>query len=352
MAPGIRGHAVGYSRSTRAISSSALGRSVPLSGSDVDAASYVSSFDVVVPMALSRSVAQSLSALYCVEKLRAKPAGDGARADDAGFGGPPRATDTASPALYDDAGWVNPTERPSMRGRHCAGLTGCNTKNCPLRKTSQENRRNGNAFSDPSKPNFSRDMREKGRYDDNGRHFRRCHGGAEVGDGRISAARVSAGSRGEARFYFDLLAHTTVGAKVFHSCLHVRIADLFEKLPSTSSKVRVYLPRLPGSTPDLRGDPPRDFRSRFVTSSELREIRLRFEAGSHGSKHQLWNPPLERGPSLPTSCPRRKPCFEASHDVYVSNRTNASNERIKTNESHLVLNTLSYTRTSRHHRPA
>ena len=200
LAPGIRGHAVGYSRSTRAISSSALGRSVPLSGSDVDAASYVSSFDVVVPMALSRSVAQSLSALYCVEKLRAKPAGDGARADDAGFGGPPRATDTASPALYDDAGWVNPTERPSMRGRHCAGLTGCNTKNRPLRKTSQENRRNGNAFSDPSKPNFSRDMREKGRYDDNGAHFRRRHGGAEVGDGRISAARVSAGSRGEARF--------------------------------------------------------------------------------------------------------------------------------------------------------
>ena len=151
-----------------------------------------------------RSVAQSLSlsALYCVEKLRAKPAGDGALADDAGFGGPPRATDTASPALYDDAGWVNPTERPSMRGRHCAGLTGCNTKNCPLRKTSQENRRNGNAFSDPSKPNFSRDMREKGRYDDNGRHFRRHHGGAEVGDGRISAARVSAGSRGEARFTF------------------------------------------------------------------------------------------------------------------------------------------------------
>ena len=34
---------------------------------------------------------------------------------------------------------------------------------------------------------------------------------------------------------------------------------------------------------------------------------------------------------------------------YVPNRTNASNERIKTNESHLVLNTLSYTRTSRHH---
>ena len=149
-APGIRGHAVGYSRSTRAISSSALGRSVPLSGSDVDAASYVSSFDVVVPMALSRS-SLSLSALYCVEKLRAKPAGDGARADDAGFGGPPRATDTASPALYDDAGWVNPTERPSMRGRHCAGLTGCNTKNCPIRKTSQENRRNGNAFLGPVK---------------------------------------------------------------------------------------------------------------------------------------------------------------------------------------------------------
>ena len=149
-----------------------------------------------------RSVAQSLSlsALYCVEKLRAKPAGDGARADDAGFGGPPRATDTASPALYDDAGWVNPTERPSMRGRHCAGLTGCNTKNHlyakPVRKIGEMK----TPFSDPSNPNFSRDMREKGRYDDNGRHFRRHHGGAEVGDGRISAARVSAGSRGEARF--------------------------------------------------------------------------------------------------------------------------------------------------------
>jgi len=148
-----------------------------------------------------RSVAQSLSALYCVEKLRAKPAGDGARADDAGFGGPPRATDTASPALYDDAGWVNPTERPSMRGRHCAGLTGCNTKNLlyakPVRKIGEME----TPFSDPSKPNFSRDMREKGRYDDDVRHFRRRHGGAEVGDGRISAARVSAGSRGEARFY-------------------------------------------------------------------------------------------------------------------------------------------------------
>ena len=40
-----------YSRNTRAISSSALGRSAPLSGSDVDADSYASSFEVVVPMA-------------------------------------------------------------------------------------------------------------------------------------------------------------------------------------------------------------------------------------------------------------------------------------------------------------
>ena len=39
------------SRNTRAISSSALSRSVPLSGSDVDADSYASSFEVVVPMA-------------------------------------------------------------------------------------------------------------------------------------------------------------------------------------------------------------------------------------------------------------------------------------------------------------
>lgn len=199
-APGIRGHAVGYSRSTRAISSSALGRSVPLSGSDVDAASYVSSFDVVVPMALSRS-SLSLSALYCVEKLRAKPRGDGARADDAGFGGPPRATDTASPALYDDAGWVNPTERPSMRGRHCAGLTGCNTKNHPTQNQSGKSAKWKRLSRTRQTQNFSRDMREKGRYDDNGRHLRRHHGGAEVGDGRISAARVSAGSRGEARFY-------------------------------------------------------------------------------------------------------------------------------------------------------
>lgn len=112
----------------------------------------------------------------------------------------------------------------------------------------------------------------------------------------------------------NLRSHTTVGAKVFHSCLHVRIADLFEKLPSTSSKVRVYLPRLPGSTPDLRGDPPRDFRSRCSSR----------RARSHGSKHQLWNPPLERGPSLPTSCPRRKPCFEANHDVRVK-----PNERVE-----------------------
>ena len=167
LAPGIRGHAVGYSRSTRAISSSALGRSVPLSGSDVDAASYVSSFDVVVPMALSRS-SLSLSALYCVEKLRAKPAGDGARADDAGFGGPPRATDTASPALYDDAGWVNPTERPSMRGRHCAGLTGCNTKNHPTQNQSGKSAKWKRLSRTRQTQNFSRDMREKGRYDDNG----------------------------------------------------------------------------------------------------------------------------------------------------------------------------------------
>ena len=62
-------------------------------------------------------------------------------------------------------------------------------------------------FSDPSKPNFSRDMREKGRYDDDVRHFRRRHGGAEVGDGRISAARVSAGSRGEARFILLVASH-------------------------------------------------------------------------------------------------------------------------------------------------
>jgi hypothetical protein len=195
-----------------------LGRSVPLSGSDVDAASYVSSFDVVVPMALSRS-SLSLSALYCVEKLRAKPAGDGARADDAGFGGPPRATDTASPALYDDAGWVNPTERPSMRGRHCAGLTGCNTKNHPTQNQSGKSAKWKRLSRTRQNQNFSRDMREKGRYDDNGAHFRRRHGGAEVGDGRISAARVSAGSRGEARFSFLPLriSHTTVGAKVFHS---------------------------------------------------------------------------------------------------------------------------------------
>jgi hypothetical protein len=166
-----------------------------------------------------RSVAQSLSALYCVEKLRAKPAGDGARADDAGFGGPPRATDTASPALYDDAGWVNPTERPSMRGRHCAGLTGCNTKNHPTQNQSGKSAKWKRLSRTRQNQNFSRDMREKGRYDDNGAHFRRRHGGAEVGDGRISAARVSAGSRGEARFSFLPLriSHTTVGAKVFHS---------------------------------------------------------------------------------------------------------------------------------------
>ena len=164
-------------------------------------------------------------------------------------------------------------------------------------------------FSDPSKPNFSRDMREKGRYDDNGRHFRRRHGGAEVGDGRISAARVSAGSRGEARFT---------------SCL-VGLTRRWERRCSTvvlhSYEGSVYLPRLPGSTPDLRGDPPRDFRSRFV---KLSKGSLKIEAGSHGSKHQLWNPPLERGPSLPTSCPRRKPCFEASHDARVK-----PNERVE-----------------------
>ena len=255
MAPGIRGHAVGYSRSTRAISSSALGRSVPLSGSDVDAASYVSSFDVVVPMALSRS-SLSLSALYCVEKLRAKPAGDGARADDAGFGGPPRATDTASPVLYDDAGWVNSTERPSMRGRHCAGLTGCNTKN----QSSTQNQSGKSAkwkrlSRTRQNQKFSRDMREKGRYDDNGAHFRRRHGGAEVGDGRISAARVSAGSRGEARFTFPYLFVTTgLTRRWERRCSTVVLHTRYEG--------SVYLPRLPGSTPDLRGDPPRDFRSR------------------------------------------------------------------------------------------
>ena len=198
-----------------------------------------------------RSVAPlSLSALYCVEKLRAKPAGDGARADDAGFGGPPRATDTASPALYDDAGWVNPTERPSMRGRHCAGLTGCNTKNHPTRNQSGKSAKWKRLSRTRQSQNFSRDMREKGRYDDNGAHFRRHHGGAEVGDGRISAARVSAGSRGEARFIPPLLEASHDGGS--------------EGVPQLCyiQGVRVYLPRLPGSTPDLRGDPPRDFRSR------------------------------------------------------------------------------------------
>ena len=201
-----------------------------------------------------RSVAQSLSlsALYCVEKLRAKPAGDGARADDAGFGGPPRATDTASPALYDDAGWVNPTERPSMRGRHCAGLTGCNTKNHPTQNQSGKSAKWKRLSRTRQNQNFSRDMREKGRYDDNGRHFRRRHGGAEVGDGRISAARVSAGSRGEARF----------------TSFVIGLTRRWERRCSTAcpSSECVYLPRLPGSTPDLRGDPPRDFRSRFVTA--------------------------------------------------------------------------------------
>ena len=200
-----------------------------------------------------RSVAQSLSlsALYCVEKLRAKPAGDGARADDAGFGGPPRATDTASPALYDDAGWVNPTERPSMRGRHCAGLTGCNTKNHPTQNQSGKSAKWKRLSRTRQSQNFSRDMREKGRYDDNGRHLRRRHGGAEVGDGRISAARVSAGSRGEARFIPPLLEASHDGGS--------------EGVPQLCyiQGVRVYLPRLPGSTPDLRGDPPRDFRSRL-----------------------------------------------------------------------------------------
>ena len=199
-----------------------------------------------------------------------------------------------------------------MRGRHCAGLTGCNTKNHPTRNQSGKSAKWKRLSRTRQTQNFSRDMREKGRYDDNGRHLRRRHGGAEVGDGRISAARVSAGSRGEARFIPPLLEASHDGGS--------------EGVPQLCyiQGVRVYLPRLPGSTPDLRGDPPRDFRSRFVTSSELREIRLRFEAGSHGSKHQLWNPPLERGPSLPTSCPRRKPCFEASHDVRVK-----PNERVE-----------------------
>ena len=269
-----------------------------------------------------RSVAQSLSlsALYCVEKLRAKPAGDGARADDAGFGGPPRATDTASPALYDDAGWVNPTERPSMRGRHCAGLTGCNTKNHPIRKTSQENRRNETPFSDPSFPKLFSGYERK-------RPIRRQRstlatapwrggGGGWSDIRREGECRIARRSK----IYFPIVGYLFVTTGLTRRWERRCSTVVFH----TRHEGSVYLPRLPGSTPDLRGDPPRDFRSRFVTSSELREIRLRFEAGSHGSKHQLWNPPLERGPSLPTSCPRRKPCFEASHDVRVK-----PNERVE-----------------------
>ena len=169
-----------------------------------------------------RSVAQSLSlsALYCVEKLRAKPAGDGARADDAGFGGPPRATDTASPALYDDAGWVNPTERPSMRGRHCAGLTGCNTKNHPTQNQSGKSAKWKRLSRTRQNQNFSRDMREKGRYDDNGSTLPtapwRGGGGGWSDIRREGECRIA--RRSKIYFLSYYRPHTTVGAKVFHSC--------------------------------------------------------------------------------------------------------------------------------------
>ena len=160
-------------------------------------------------------------------------------------------------------------------------------------------------FSDPSNSqNFSREMREKGRYDDNGRHLRRRHGGSEVGDGRISAARVSARSRGEARFTFPYLFVTTgLTRRWERRCSTVVLHTRYEG--------SVYLPRLPGSTPDLRGDPPRDFRSRFVTSSELREIpSMLSRVSKRSSLARLRS--LLRGPPGVARAPSPHPTFASA----------------------------------------